>query len=93
MHIRNINLQLVLPKCLLSCLCLNSSEISWESSKPAKKKRFKPLAFETSKAIELAYQNYLNQKAIQAHVQANIVLDAGVEVCNLISVSLRGLNP
>lgn len=57
-----------------------SSEISWEASKPAKKKRFKPLAYDVSKSIEMAYQNYLNQKAIQASVKTNICLDSGFEV-------------
>ncbi len=61
-------------------LFLFSSEITWESSKPAKKKRFKPLPHETATAIEMAYQNFLNQKAIQANVKTNISLDSGLEV-------------
>jgi hypothetical protein len=45
-----------------------------------KKKRFKPVPYATSQAIEMAYQNFLNQKAIHSGVNTNISLDAGIEV-------------
>ncbi|CAL8090191.1 unnamed protein product [Orchesella dallaii] len=57
-----------------------SSDIVWEQCKDGKRKRFKALQVDDSKAIEAAYQNYLNHKAISKTVKSLIQLDSGLEV-------------
>lgn len=57
-----------------------SSDIVWEQCKDGKRKRFKPLSIDDSKAVEAAYQNYLNHKAISKTVKSLIQFDSGLEV-------------
>ncbi|ODN02737.1 Vacuolar protein sorting-associated protein 13A [Orchesella cincta] len=57
-----------------------SSDIVWEQCKDGKRKRYKPLQIDDSKAVEAAYQNYLNHKAISKTVKSLIQLDSGLEV-------------
>jgi vacuolar protein sorting-associated protein 13A/C len=57
-----------------------SSEISWESCKPGKKKRFKPMHQADNVLLEQAYQNYLNQKATAELTNSKITLASGNEV-------------
>lgn len=57
-----------------------SSDIVWEQCKDGKRKRFKPLSMDDSKAVEAAYQNYLNHKAISKTVKSLIQFDSGLEV-------------
>jgi vacuolar protein sorting-associated protein 13A/C len=64
----------------LMYLRIASSEISWESCKPGKKKRFKPMHQAENKLLEQAYQNYLNQKAIAEIANSKITLDSGDEI-------------
>jgi vacuolar protein sorting-associated protein 13A/C len=59
---------------------LASSDVAWEGAKAGKKQRFKPLADKESQAIEVAYQNYLNEKAISANAKSHLTLDAGIEI-------------
>ncbi|CAG7785731.1 unnamed protein product [Allacma fusca] len=58
-----------------------SSDIAWQATKPGKTKRFEPLPLNESHSIEVAYQNYLDEKSIYANnAKSQLTLDSGMEV-------------
>jgi len=57
-----------------------SSEIGWETQKPGKRQRFKPLKFKQSMSIEMAYQHYMNEKVVNSATKSHLYLDGGIEV-------------
>lgn len=64
-----------------------SSGVQWESQKPGKRQRFKPMPFRKSSVIEFSYQNYLNEKIVNPAVKSHVNLDGGIEVLSLCGIA------